>query len=160
MAHLINFGQIYVGMLGPEQNGHHPADTIFKCIFSKENICILIQLSLKFFYGFNCQLVNIALGNGLALYRRHTITWINVDQDLWRHMVPLGHNELTGNCMFNIHSVTIFHEILSAMLNNVWSAGTYSKSLMDKYTLNDVYIEWYCDNITGNSTVSSIVCSA
>ena len=30
--------------LKPEQYGRHLADDIFKCIFLKENICILIQI--------------------------------------------------------------------------------------------------------------------
>ena len=34
--------------LSPEQNGHHFADDIFKCIFMNENLCILIQISLNF----------------------------------------------------------------------------------------------------------------
>ena len=33
--------------LRPEQNGCLFADDIFKCIFLKENICILIEISLK-----------------------------------------------------------------------------------------------------------------
>ena len=32
----------------PEQNGRHFADDIFKCIFKNKNLCILIQISLKF----------------------------------------------------------------------------------------------------------------
>ena len=32
----------------PGQNGRHFADDIFKCIFLNENLCILIQISLKF----------------------------------------------------------------------------------------------------------------
>ena len=32
----------------PGHNGRHFTDEIFKCIFSKEKFCILIQISLKF----------------------------------------------------------------------------------------------------------------
>ena len=32
----------------PEQNGHHFADDIFKCIFMNEKFCISIRISLKF----------------------------------------------------------------------------------------------------------------
>ena len=32
----------------PEQNSRHFTDGIFKCIFMNENVCILIQISLKF----------------------------------------------------------------------------------------------------------------
>ena len=38
-------------------------------------------------------LINIGSGNGLVPSR--AITWASVDLDPWRHMVPLGHNELT-----------------------------------------------------------------
>ena len=34
--------------LMPRQNGRHFADDIFKCIFVKENVWILIKISLKF----------------------------------------------------------------------------------------------------------------
>ena len=32
----------------PEQNGHHFADDIYRCIFVNEKFCILIKISLKF----------------------------------------------------------------------------------------------------------------
>ena len=32
----------------PEQNGHHFADDVLKCIFLNENFLILIQISLQF----------------------------------------------------------------------------------------------------------------
>ena len=38
-------------ILWPEQNGHNFADDIFKCIFLKENVCILIEISMKFVPG-------------------------------------------------------------------------------------------------------------
>ena len=34
--------------LRPRQNGRQYPDDIFKCIFLNENICILINISLKF----------------------------------------------------------------------------------------------------------------
>ena len=37
-----------VNTLKPEQNGWHFADDILKCIFLKENFCILIKILLKF----------------------------------------------------------------------------------------------------------------
>ena len=37
-----------VDTLRPRQNGRHFADDIFKCIFSNENVWILIKISLKF----------------------------------------------------------------------------------------------------------------
>ena len=36
------------GTLRPRQNGRHFADNIFKCIFLNENVCISINISLKF----------------------------------------------------------------------------------------------------------------
>ena len=35
----------------------------------------------------------------LGAIRQQAITWTNVDQDLCRHMAPLGHNELTFQVM-------------------------------------------------------------
>ena len=37
-----------VNTLRPKQSGHHFADSTFKCIFLKENLPILIKISLKF----------------------------------------------------------------------------------------------------------------
>ena len=34
--------------LRPRQNGRHFADDVFKCIFLNKNVCILLQISLKF----------------------------------------------------------------------------------------------------------------
>ena len=34
--------------MNPEQNGRHPADVIFNCIFFNENPHILIPISLKY----------------------------------------------------------------------------------------------------------------
>ena len=38
----------WVEMLMPRQNGHHFTDDIFYCIFLNWNVCISIQISLKF----------------------------------------------------------------------------------------------------------------
>ena len=32
----------------PGQNGHHFADSVFRCIFVNKKFCILIKISLKF----------------------------------------------------------------------------------------------------------------
>ena len=39
---------VAVNILRPEQNGHHSADDILKCIFLNENVCILMKISLEF----------------------------------------------------------------------------------------------------------------
>ena len=38
---------LHLNTLGPRQNGRHFADDTFKCIFLNENVCILIEISLK-----------------------------------------------------------------------------------------------------------------
>ena len=38
----------WVSTLRPRQHGHHFPDDIFKCIFLNENVCIAIEISLKF----------------------------------------------------------------------------------------------------------------
>ena len=40
--------QSTVNTLKPQQNDHHFADNISKCIFLNENYCILIKISLRF----------------------------------------------------------------------------------------------------------------
>ena len=40
-------GYCGLDLLGPELNGRRFTDTIFKCIFFKENVGILIKFSLK-----------------------------------------------------------------------------------------------------------------
>ena len=40
--------EIPINTLRPRQNGRHFPDDIFKCIFTNENIWILIEISLKF----------------------------------------------------------------------------------------------------------------
>ena len=52
-----------------EQNCHHFTDNIFKCIFMNENVCILIEISLK------C--VPIGSDNGLPPNRQQAIIWTN-----------------------------------------------------------------------------------
>ena len=47
--------------LRSEQNGRHLADDNFKCVFLKENNCILIQISLKIFPRF--WLTSVGLNN-------------------------------------------------------------------------------------------------
>ena len=76
----------------PEQNGHHFADNIFKCVFLKEEVCNLIEIPLKF----------IAMGpidnkllfgseNCLSPNKKQIITWTNVDRNILCDKT-FGHN--------------------------------------------------------------------
>ena len=38
----------------------------------------------------------------LDVVRQQAIVWANVDSDIWRHMAPLGHNELNHGCLYKI----------------------------------------------------------
>ena len=78
--------------LMPEKIGRHFADDIFKCMSLNKIFWTLNVIDL-------CLLVNdwqkSTLIHVMAWYRQTTSHyWINVDTDLWRHMVPLGLNEL------------------------------------------------------------------
>ena len=42
------FDSCLINTLRPRQNGHYFPDDIFECIFLKENVSILIKISLKF----------------------------------------------------------------------------------------------------------------
>ena len=42
------FVHSHLNTLRPRQNGRHFADDMFECIFLNENVCILIEISLKF----------------------------------------------------------------------------------------------------------------
>ena len=48
-------------------------------------------------------------------FRQQAITWINVDPDLFRHMVSLGHNELI---MVGFSIITHMEMIYSAIAMN------------------------------------------
>ena len=79
-----------------EQKGCHFAGNIFKYILQAKNVCILIEISLKFVpKGQIGNKVSIGSGNGLAPYRCQAITWTNVDPAHWCHIALLGDNELT-----------------------------------------------------------------
>ena len=41
-----------LNMLKLDQSGCHIVESIFKCIFSNENLCILIQFSVTFVFFF------------------------------------------------------------------------------------------------------------
>ena len=75
--------------LRPEQNGHHFADGILKCIFLWGKFCILLQISLKFFPGSPVDPTDFRIAN-----RWQTCIWTNDDLDDGGHMASLGHNEL------------------------------------------------------------------
>ena len=46
------------------------------------------------FLGSSWQYVSIGSGNGLVLNRQQSITWSNIDSDLWHCVASVGHNEL------------------------------------------------------------------
>ena len=48
LSHLQAPWWILIKTVWMEQNGWHVADNIFKCMLLKENICVLLQISLKF----------------------------------------------------------------------------------------------------------------
>ena len=48
---MASLGDQWVNTLRPEQNDHHFAYNILKCILLNHNDCILIQISLKFVNG-------------------------------------------------------------------------------------------------------------
>ena len=77
--------------LRPEQHGHHFVHNIFKCIFIKENFCILIQISLNFVL---MDPINnkSALVHSLALPPNmcQAITWTNDHPVLWYLKASLG----------------------------------------------------------------------
>ena len=62
----------YVNQIKPEQSHQHFANNIFKCIFLKDNFCILIQRLNKYLYS-------ISSDNGLVLDRHQAIIWTNGD---------------------------------------------------------------------------------
>ena len=58
--------------LRPRQNGRHFADDTFKRIFLNENVCISINISLKF-------VPKVPINNIPALVEREAIIWTNDD---------------------------------------------------------------------------------
>ena len=69
-----------VKLMNPEQNGRHPANGIFRCIFLKENGCILIEISLKFVLQGPIDDMS-PLVQVMAWCHQHNVTLTNVDQD-------------------------------------------------------------------------------
>ena len=62
----------------PKQNGRRYPDDIFKCIFLNENICVLINISLKFVpKGQINNIQSLVQNYGLAPTRRQAIIWTN-----------------------------------------------------------------------------------
>ena len=97
-------------------------------------------------YGSCWEQVNIGSDYGLVANRQQAITWINVDHDLWRHMVSLDLNELadihhlqaTREAAISLSYVTRFishfkyiKENLTALLNVF---RNYSNHCNGKYT--------------------------
>ena len=70
-----------VKLMNPEQNGRLPADSIFRCIFLKENVCILIEISLKFVPEGLIDDMS-AFNLVMAWCHQQVITLTSVDQDL------------------------------------------------------------------------------
>ena len=64
----------WINTLRPRQNGRWYPDDIFKCIFLNENICITINISMKFVP--KGQINNIP---SLVQTRRQAIIWTNND---------------------------------------------------------------------------------
>ena len=73
----------------PELKGCHFADDIFKYIFLTENVCILIDISLKFFLRVKLHWqISIGLGNNLVPNRQqatnvHEVVWYGVTRLQW-----------------------------------------------------------------------------
>ena len=57
-------------------------------------MAVCIGQSIPYPKGFNWQEVCIGSGDGLVPIMHQGITWSNVDPNIWRHMLPLDHNEL------------------------------------------------------------------
>ena len=64
-----------------KQNCQHFADNIWNCILLNEDVCVLIQISLKriMFLWSHGQYVNIGFSNDLGQNRKKAITWTNYD---------------------------------------------------------------------------------
>ena len=73
------------------KNGHHLADDIFKCSLLNENLCILIQTSLK---GPIDKKSALFQTNGLVPNMHQAIIWTNVGLVYWSIYTSLGVNVL------------------------------------------------------------------
>ena len=73
------------------QSWRRYADDNFRCVFVNRNVCILIEISLKFVRrnAINNK-ASIGLHNGLATSRRHAIIGNNADPIHWRIYAALG----------------------------------------------------------------------
>ena len=102
-AYIVDW-RIYVAPGGDElthwslrQNGHHSADDIFKCIFMIENLCILIQMLLKFnSQKSNWQWISIGLNIWLGW---QAVIWTYDGLVCWCMYVSLGLNTSTDAWM-------------------------------------------------------------
>ena len=74
------------------------------CTVPKENVCIVIQNSQKFFaMGQNIYWIRTC--NGLMPNRRGAIIWTNVDQEYQRHVAQPDQNELTHSPLGNFNKI-------------------------------------------------------
>ena len=87
----------------PGQTICHFTD-IFKDVFMNEKFCILIQISLKFFWGSDGQKVSICSGDGLAPNRGHVITWTNADPVQWCKYTALVTFQFMSDFLWSIFS--------------------------------------------------------
>ena len=69
----------------------------------------------------------------LGAVRQQAITWVNVDPDLCRHMVSLGHNEL--NAFVNKNERTLHDDILAQGKGNYRPQRAVCKGQYDRYFL-------------------------
>ena len=83
---------IVINTVRPKLNRRRFPDDIFKCFVFKRNVRICIQINEICLRG---PIVSIGSDHGKASNRLQTIIWINVDQNIWHHMLSLGHNEVT-----------------------------------------------------------------
>ena len=106
------------------QNGCHFTDAIFKCIFLNENVCISINISLRFVP--TCPINNIpALVQIMAsvLTRRQAVIWTNDGLGYRRIYVSLDLNELDVQTL-----------VTSWDIGNKWQRGQeITKGFMGPY---------------------------
>ena len=68
--------------------GHIGGPTIIRGCYVK---CHSLQLQIYYTHFLPLQHLTAVI---ISAIRQQAITWANVDQDLWRHMASLGHNDL------------------------------------------------------------------
>ena len=100
----------------------------FKCILVNENLCILIKISVKFFFqDSDWQQSSIGLDNGLAPNRRQAINWIDSDPIHWRIFAALGGNELmiyTQSHIYLMTKVASLHTALNKLSTIIYLIDT------------------------------------